>query len=121
MSLYAKQLEQPIQDWLAFFRDAMNATKEMLQISDQVIKMETWIENKTSLNLLFTTLDGSYNQITAFHNTVRATPKMTQALIAAQKNVCVKLKSLLDCIDKGKKDLLETIDLINKKLFDLVD
>ena len=121
MNLYAKRLEQPIQDWLAFFREAMQATKEMLQISDHVIKRETWIENKTSLNLLFTTLDGSYSQIIAFHNTVRATPKMTQALIAAQKNVCVKLKSLLGCIDKGKKDLLETIDLINKKLLDMVN
>lgn len=121
MNLYAKRLDQPIQDWLAFFREAIKATKEMLQISDYVIKRETWIENKTSLNLLFTTLDGSYSQIIAFHNTVRATPKMTQALIAAQKNVCVKLKSLLDCIDKGKKDLLETIDLINKKLLDMVN
>ena len=40
---------------------------------------------------------------------------MTQYIILAKKNVCSKLKELLDSIDRCKISANEMIDLINKK------
>ena len=57
-------------------------------------------------------------QLVEFYKSVKGLPKMTQYIILAKKNVCSKLKELLDSIDRCKISANEMIDLINKKLFD---
>jgi len=98
MNQYAMKIEQPIQNY--------------------IIPEESWQENKEALRLLLSNVDSSYGQLVEFYKSVKGLPKMTQYIILAKKNVCSKLKELLDSIDRCKISANEMIDLINKKLFD---
>lgn len=68
---------------------------------------------------MLTNIDSSYEQLVEFYKLVKGLPKMTQYIILAKKNVCSKLKQLLDSTDKCKISANEMIDLINKKLYDM--
>lgn len=119
MNQYAMKIEQPIQNWIASFEEIVGALKGLLQVSDNIISEESWRENKEALHLLLTNIDSSYEQLVGFYKSVKGLPKMTQYIILAKKNVCSKLKQLLDSTDKCKISANEMIDLINKKLYDM--
>lgn len=118
MNQYAMKIEQPIQNWIISFEEIVGAFKGLLQVSDNIIPEESWQENKEALRLLLSNVDSSYGQLVEFYKSVKGLPKMTQYIILAKKNVCSKLKELLDSIDRCKISANEMIDLINKKLFD---
>lgn len=118
MNQYAMKIEQPIQNWIISFEEIVGAFKGLLQVSDNIIPEESWQENKEALRLLLSNVDSSYGQLVEFYKSVKGLPKMTQYIIFAKKNVCSKLKELLDSIDRCKISANEMIDLINKKLFD---
>ena len=119
MNQYAMKIEQPIQNWIASFEEIVGALKGLLQVSDNIISEESWRENKEALHLLLTNIDSSYEQLVEFYKSVKGLPKITQYIILAKKNVCSKLKQLLDSTDKCKISANEMIDLINKKLYDM--
>ena len=118
MNQYAMKIEQPIQNCIISFEEIVGAFKGLLQVSDNIIPEESWQENKEALRLLLSNVDSSYGQLVEFYKSVKGLPKMTQYIILAKKNVCSKLKELLDSIDRCKISANEMIDLINKKLFD---
>lgn len=118
MNQYATKIERPIQNWITSFEEIVGAFKGLLQVSDNVISEESWRENKEALRLLLSNIDSSYCQLAGFYKSVKDLPKMTQYIILAKKNVCSKLKELLDSIDRCKISSNEMIDLINKKIFD---
>lgn len=119
MNQYAMKIEQPIQNWIASFEEIVEAFKGLLQVSDNIISEESWRENKEALHLLLDNVDSSYEPLGDFYKSVRNLPKMTQYIILAKKNVCSKLKQLLDSMDKCKNLSNEMIDLINKKIYEI--
>jgi len=118
MNQYAMKIEQPIQNWINSFDETVVAFKGLLQVSDDIFPTEFWQNNKKEIHLLLDSVDSVYGQLIDFYKSVKGLPKMTQYIILAKKNVCSKLKELLDSIDRCKLSANEIIDLINKKLFD---
>lgn len=117
MNQYSMRMESPVHRWIVSFEELVEANRNLMLVAEESVSEDMLRERKKELRELDERMEYAYGETYKMYVAVKNLPKMTQPIILAKKNICSKLKKLLESMERGRTLVGELGDAINRRLY----